>query len=229
MRKLFSLLTLLIIDLTAFGQYEIGLKANGGLSCISAKLNSTQITQKFYFVSSGQGGIFSNFHLGDKSLLGTELLFMQIEGKEHSEISVPDQYGNPTGQSISEVIWRHISYLSIPIYYGYKIKKLTINFGVQTSFMLTNSVHSEIQSSIPLVYVTPPSAKLDIDSYDFGIRAGLGYSLTTKFAIETTYYYGLNNILKSNTTNSIWKVQQMTVGLRYNFFTTRQKSETENK
>ncbi|MBI4930217.1 MAG: PorT family protein [Bacteroidetes bacterium] len=228
MKRLFFILTSSTIYLTASGQHDIGLTANGGLSYLSTKLTSSQTTQKFYFVPSGHGGLFYNFHLGDKSLLGTELLFIQIEGKERSQIPVTDQYGNPTGQFIVQDIRRHISYFGIPIYYGYKIKKLTINLGFQILFTLTSSGHSEYQSPIPIIILPPISDKLNIDSYDYGARTALTYNLTNKFSIETTYYYGLHNIFKGSPDWWIWKTQEVTVGLRYKLFSLGgQKSETE--
>jgi len=74
------------------------------------------------------------------------------------------------------------------------------------------------------------SGKLNIDSYDYGVRAGLLFKLSDKFSIEANYYYGINNILKIYINNMKWKVQQMTVGLRYKFISIGgQKSKKENK
>lgn len=41
------------------------------------------------------------------------------------------------------------------------------------------------------------------------------YQLNDKLAVEASYYYGLNNILKGGSPDWKLKVQQVTVGVRY--------------
>lgn len=233
MRKHLHILTILIFNFSVYGQQNIGIKANGGFSRIFIYDNSTQqIVQKSYFVPSGQGGLFYNLPLGNKSLLGAELLFIQIEGKERLEIQATDQLGNPTGEIIIDNIDKHISYIGLPIYYGFKIKKLTLNLGVQTSFTFASSAREKGQAPDGYGGISTwdnKSDKLNIDAFDFGARAGLIFNLTNRFAIEGTYYYGINNVLKKNIYNTElkWKIQQMTIGLRYTFFTIKKKENKE--
>ena len=83
MKQFFSIFISLLISLTVFGQHEIGLKVNGGISYLSSDFQSSfPQTQEFYIMPSRQGGLFYNFHLPDKFTIGTELVFSQIEGKE---------------------------------------------------------------------------------------------------------------------------------------------------
>lgn len=228
-----SILIVLLFNFSIYGQQNIGIKANGGLSRIFIYDNSTQqIVQKSYFVPSGQGGLFYNLPLGNKSLLGSELLFVQIEGKERIEIPFTDQLGNPTGEFGIDNIDRHISYIGLPIYYGFKVKKLILNLGIQTSFTLVSSAREKGQSPDGYGGINTwdnKSDKLNIDAFDFGARAGLIFNLTNRFAVEGTYYYGINNILKKNIYNTElkWKIQQMTIGLRYTLFTIKKKGDKE--
>lgn len=211
---------LLTINLSVFGQHNFGLKTNGGLSKISNDLNSDFTTQNIHFSPSGGGGLFYNWKFGDKSALGVELLFIQIEGKERIETAATDPYGSPRGEIIIHNLWRHVSYIGVPIYYGLKLKKLTINFGFQTSFTLTSSGRIKGQSSYNGTIRTWDDniSELNIDSFDFGPRAGIIFNLTDKFAVDGTYYYGVNNILGNDIgLDWTWKVQQVTVGLRYTF------------
>lgn len=227
-----SILIILLFNFSIYGQQNIGIKANAGLSRIVIYENSTQkVVQKSYFVPSGQGGLFYNLPLGNKSLLGAELLFIQIEGKERLEIPFTDQNGNPTGEFGIDNIDRHISYIGLPIYYGFKIKKLTLNLGVQTSFTLASSAREKGQATDGYGGISVWDNKFDklnIDAFDFGARAGLIFNLTNRFAVEGTYYYGINNILKKSIYNTElkWKIQQMTIGLRYTFLKIKKK---ENK
>lgn len=228
MRQLLILI-LFVIHLTASGQHDIGMKANGGLSYLDTKFHSNETVDKIYFQPSGQGGLFYNFNLHDKFLIGTEILFIQIEGKEYFEVPETDNIGNPTGLVWSDNIWRHISYLGVPIYFGYNFKKLNVNLGFQTNFTIASSGREKGQAPFNGDVVTweNKANKLGIDNYDYGLRAGVFFKLTDKFSIETNYYYGLNNILKYKIGSWKWTVQQMTVGLHYKLFSIcRQPSET---
>lgn len=226
MRKLITILTLLTIHMTAFGQQEIGLKVNGGLSYLSTKVLSTETkVDKIYLAPSGQGGLFYNRCFRDKFLLGAELLYLQIEGKQYVEI--PASGYNPTEIMVTNNIWRHISYLGIPIYIGYKLKKFNFNLGFQIGITLMSS--GRVKGQAPgIPSWDNKSDNLGVDNYDYGARAGINFKLSDKFSIETNYYYGINNILKDQTGNLKWNVQQMTIGLRYSLFPIGgQKNETE--
>lgn len=219
MKREITILVLLIIGMTGFGQQNLGLKINAGLSKISNNLNSPQSKIVIQFVPSGYVGLFYDLQLGDRSRLGAELLFIQIEGKERHETDLTDQSGNPTGELLTSEVWKHISYIGMPIWYGFKVNKLTINIGLQVSTVLTSRGREKGRVLYNGdVIVWDKSGEINIDSYDFGPRAGLIFSLTDKFAIEGTYYYGINNILgNSLATDWTWRIHQTTIGIKYNF------------
>ena len=215
-------------QLFSYGQINnwtnsVGIKANGGLSYFPTKIHQTgtpQTTQIFYFVPSAQCGIYYNYQVEQKSLFGIELLLTQIEGKEHDETPATDNFGNPTGQFITNDISRHLSYLSVPIYYGFFIKKLNVNFGLQTSMLLKSSGLSKAKSPDNNGGYYNFELKLDnlpVKDFDFGAKLGLSYALTNRFSIEATYYYGLLNIYKYNSADFKYKIQQITIGLRFSF------------
>lgn len=221
MKSKLTILLLLTINLTVCGQHNFGLKINGGLSRISNSLNPSNSTGTVQFAPSGHAGFFYNLNLNNKSVIGAELLFMQIEGKEKLKMDLTDINGNNIGNSTSD-LYKHISYLSLPICYGYKFNKLTINVGFQTSLVLTSSAREKGQATRNGAITTWDNKykELNIDRYDFGPRAGVTYRLTKKFTIEGMYYFGANNILDNDVPNWTWRVQQATVGLRYTFLTT---------
>ena len=221
MKHTISTLTFLLFYLTASAQYQFGIKANFGFSKINSR-NDIEINQKYFFNPSVQGGLYFNYPISNKSSLGTELFFTQIEGKEtaNSEINEPD--GSPTGRYISVTRYKHISYIGLPIYYVYKIKKLTFNVGLQANILLSNSAEDTYQGDAygnGRIYTDKVQYELFIDKYDFGARCGIVYDLNKKFAVEGNYYQGINNILKK--VPSLywkWNIQQMTIGLRYKLF-----------
>lgn len=219
--KIVLTLIFYIICLTTNGQHTISVKLAGGWSKISTKINSSpSVHQEFKFMPSYQGGLSYNFHFKNKSIIGAELLFSKIRGKEHYKSPTTDEFGNPTGQLIISDIDRHISYLSIPVYYGLNYKKLTLIIGMQTSFVFSSS--DLAKTSAPdgngnMLYFENKSNKMPIKKFDFGARAGLSFSLTNNIMIESFYYYGLLNIHEGNTQNWKWSIQQLTVGIKYNF------------
>ncbi|MBI4929764.1 MAG: PorT family protein [Bacteroidetes bacterium] len=214
-RQLLATLTTLTIALTAFGQYDIGISENGGLSKIHTDFSSKdqRVTNDLRF--SGNAGLFYDYHFNNKSSIETGFLFMQIAGKENH---IKDTY-DPTGTLVMtsyDEFYRHISYIGLPIQYGLKLKKFTLRIGGQVSSAFANKERNE-RYTVSIHNYSPPHSvtfdKLNIDNYDFGINGGLLFNLNDNWAIETTYYYGLNNIYKNSNYN--WTVRQMAIGLRY--------------
>lgn len=207
------------VNLTSFANQQWGIKAGGGLSKITSSIRTINATPITPFVPSGQVGLFYSYPLKGKSSLGAELLFSQIEGKEKLEFDLTDIDGNKAGFA-SDILYRHISYLSIPVYYGYTFKWLTFNGGLQVSYALASSGR---EKNNVIVYeiggkkesYTNKTDDINITRFDFGPRAGVVYQLNSKMSVEASYYYGLNNILKDG--SPAWKlgVQQVSVGVRY--------------
>ena len=200
------------------------MKLNGGLSYLYTYFESNppqNETQKFYVMPSGQAGLFYNSLIKDKFLFGTEVLIFQIEGKDYLKLPLVDQNG-PTGEYSEDWTYRHISYLGVPVYFGYSFKKLNVNLGLQANFVLLSSGREIGHATYQGQYYEwdNKGKKLGINFLEYGTRGGLLYKLSDKLSIETNYYYGLTNLLKDSSIKKYWtwRVQQWTVGLRYNIF-----------
>src|SRR5207253_8370178 len=76
-------------------QHEFGITLNGGASKIIAERHLIYPT-KYSFAPSGHAGFFYNYYLGKSSLVGLDLLFMQIESKER----MSNIYADPSGLCI---------------------------------------------------------------------------------------------------------------------------------
>lgn len=209
-------------NITSFANQQWGIKAGGGLSKITNSVKSVNANPVTPFVPSGQIGLFYSRPLKRKSSLGAELLFSQVEGKDILEFDLTDINGNKAGFS-SNILYRHISYLSIPVYYGYTFKLLTINGGLQVSYTLASSGREKSSVILNEAEEYRESANRNVDDinitkFDFGPRAGMVYQLNSKLAVEASYYYGLNNILKGG--SPAWKlgVQQAILGIRYDLW-----------
>lgn len=167
---------------------------------------------------SGQAGLFYSYRFG-KFSAGTELFFIPIEGCETLITNVLDQTGNPTGELGNDTIRRHIYYLGVPLYFGYYIKKFNFNLGAQFHYALASGGEEQGHINYNGGYYrwNNKSTSLAIDKFDIGVRAGVFYNLNDKFSIEANYYYGFNNLISDPRISPDWKwkVQQMTIGLRY--------------
>jgi hypothetical protein len=215
-RKL-TILFLFVLNVAIYGQHNLGLKLNVGLSRISDSFNPDNATLKVKCAPSGQVGLYYDFQLGDKLLLGTELLFIHIEGRQRIEMDLIDISGNLVGQSTTDV-YDHISYLGLPIYCGIRFNNLKINVGFQVAYVLTSSGREKNKSVLNgnISNWDDKSDNLNIDNLDYGPRLGLIFNLCDRLAIEGVYYYGINNILTQDIDMYMSKkIQQVTIGLRY--------------
>ncbi len=238
MKRILTLSVFLIFNIAVLAQSSFGIKINGGVSQFYDNgFNHTFGTQTTYFMPSGQAGLFYSLPIRIHEVFGVELLFTQITGKEKEvdTMGTYSQYGNTTKLFIINTLSRNISYLSLPIYYGVKIKKFTIKVGLQISARLMSSGQSVVQGNFdaqgnPAPFGTYSSTlktnKLYIKDGAFGQTAAITYNLTPKFALEANYYYELSNIYRKpyiSGVETVWKFQQITLGLRYAFLTIKKK------
>jgi hypothetical protein len=211
---LFTILLTLTVQLSVFAQHDFGLKASGGLSYVATTDDGYySINGKDYFQASAQAGLYYNLHIKSKFSFTTELLYSLVKSKRISETI---NYLDPNGPNNKATTKSAISYLAIPIYFGYNIKKLNINLGFQTAFELANSGVVEITDSNT---GTITSAKIEsyIKNMDFGARIGFNYQFSKRFAVEAIYYFGLINIAENKYVETTSKIQQILLGIRYNF------------
>ncbi len=241
MKRCLALALFLIFNVVVIAQSNFGVKINGGVSMITDKIYDPDLeTHTNYLRPSGQVGFFYSLPVRTHEVFGVELLFTQIESKEQIVDTFGTAYTNyPNGATpllSTATISKHISYLSLPVYYGINVKKFTFNVGMQFSVRLLSSAQEVIQDNYTnnasgFGFVLIPSTtnynykRLSIKDVDFGERVGIIYHITNKFAIEGNYYYGFNNIYPNNHRTTIWRTQQMTLGIRYTFLTIKKKDD----
>lgn len=221
LKTIFHSLFLLTLVSTAFGQHRVGIRVGAGLSRISNSFEYPNASIKIYQAPSGLGGLYYNFQFNEKSSMSTELLLAQIEGREIIKWKFYDSNGNSTGNSTSH-IYKHITYLALPVSYGFSIKKTTVNVGFQAAVALRKEGRVKIdQVNNGDASSSDGKLKLDIDRYDFGPRVGVGYALSEKLSAEGIFYYGINNLLSDDNVLSFsWKIRQLSFGVRYSLWST---------
>ena len=217
MKQIILPLVFVLSSTSLIGQHSLGIKANFGASKLKTSY-SYSTDHIDYFKPSGQLGFTYKYILSNRSIIGSELLFYQIRGKEHANLALSNDFGDPIG-ILKLDIWRNISYLGLPLYYGYNFKNFTFCIGIQTSVTLFSS--GKERSEYPDLNGDPVITEnefsgLNIDMLNVGPIASIKYNLTDKSALELMYYYGVNNIQQDI---QDWKLNPhlLTVGLLYYF------------
>ena len=223
-----ALLILLHTCSTMQAQQTIGIKLNGGLSNIVERNDNGQALKHiFYLQPSYHAGIYYSIHLPHQFNFGSEVLFIKINGKQYTGIPYTDNNNNPTGEYSSDTVWRHFSYVGLPLYIGYSYKKLNVNLGVQANVRLGGHVRdkgSALSNGDTIRWENKSKNLNGIDKVDMGLKAGFIVDIHKGFALEATYYYGLNNLYREAFTNWKLKSRQCTVGLRYTCYMRNKKT-----
>ena len=202
-------------------QSSFGLRANAGLSKMITKQDGNGFEQKFYFEPSWKAGVYFRKEFGKQSLLDIEVLFSRIGGKEDYSVPVASATG-PTKEYWILKFKRHISYLAIPLAYGFISDRLVLKGGGQLAFALESdeSFSYSTNSSVKLVVLYDESERPEIVDFDYGLCVGFAYELTKNLSFEADYYHGLMNIYKGKSGKGNWKNRQITTGLCYAIFRT---------
>ena len=197
---------------------------------------------------SAQIGMFYNWKINKLSGLGMELLYTQLgynTTTAFKEIEYIEKWigaGQIDGHeyiyySDSIISKSSIPAISIPIYYNLVINKLSVNIGIQMSFitsLVKNTRHFAKNSytfdggsyfQLPLTKTITP-----LNTFNIGPRIGFSYNLFNKFEIEGTYFFTQKQISTNNpvtieshmSTNilsekeSYIRIQNISLGIKYN-------------
>ena len=209
---------IVLINTPNFCQSDFGLKINAGISNIKLNNQSVNSVRSPRIGYSGQLGVYSTFSIGRKSYLGTEALYIIINGGERLRIESTDAQGIFTGDFIISDVKRSLSYIGIPLYYGLNFDKWSFNIGVRASLLLASSGSEKGEVPLPNGEVTTFSNETDmlnIDSFDFGLRFGMNYKISDIGFIEGNFFHGIKDLQE---TKILRKTYQATLGLKYRLF-----------
>ncbi len=236
MRILTTTIGLLIFNFNLLGQHQFGLKTDFGISKITSTVDDYYLSYRAQVKPSGNIGFFYDFSFGKNSYLGIDVIFMRILGNEYFEYNQARRsfQGNvfiPVVANIQSDVYRKLNYISLPIYYGLKFKKLSINLGIQPSFVVTNYCDGENyvnlsggQVGSQKYYVR--KQKLGVGSFDLGAKASLDYHVFKGFYIVANYFWGKNKLHVDSYLIKEAQIEQLTIGLKYSFIN-KEKSKKE--
>jgi len=225
MKKCQKLLLLFIITIglnTAKSQnLIIGGTANIGLSKVTSNLPISG-DYKVQFTFSGNLGMFLEKKIGQKSSLGIEALWVQMEGKTVTDdkalTAISEDFELEVIGVISDESRLHSSYIGLPIYYRLQVGLLGIKAGVQPMIFLFASSKYKANGEISGEAYDAESKIDDIqfDRIDIGPKIGIDYQLNDKLRIRADYYHGLTDITSDEFP---WqrKNRQINLGVNYIF------------
>ncbi len=198
----------------------IGITANLGLSKVTSNLPVSG-DYNVRFTISGNLGIFIEKKISQKSYLGVESLWVQIEGKEvtqDKELTGFDGQELEVIGVISNKSRLHISYVGVPFYYRLEIGKIGVKGGVQPMIFLFASSNYEASGEIyDKPYETTSETKgIKFDRIDIGPKIAIDYRLNDKFRLRADYYHGLTDITSDEFP---WqrRNRQLSLGVNYVF------------
>jgi hypothetical protein len=219
-KLLFTCFIVTVINSIRAQNLIIGCTGNIGLSKVTSNIPIPD-DYRVKFTSSGNLGIFLEKKIGQKSSLGIEALWIQIEGKEITKDIVLTVVN---GQELEEIgvvsnkLKLHSSYIGIPIYYRGQIGKIGIKGGFQSMiFLFANSDHESIGEINGEPYEDEGKIKnIKFEQIDMGPKLGVDYKLNSKIRLRADYYHGLIDI----TSNEFpWerKNRQINLGIQLEF------------
>jgi opacity protein-like surface antigen len=222
MKIFLSILISWTLNMSSYGQC-VGLKLNAGLSMIPETIELSTGTSHSKIGFSGTAGVFLKFETSKKSFLQSEILFIKVAGNETNNVNIVDVNGNKI-QELKTSAKKHLSYVGIPVFYGWQKNKtaLTVGFQIACALKSKGSIESQRTDNGITMRYTYNQSELDIKKFDYGPRLGLIYHVSDKVSFEGLYYYGLPNILDNNTKDT-WRVRQLTIGLQYQLLRTTPK------
>ena len=125
-------------------------------------------------------GAFAEFKVSEKFSLQPEIVYSR------------------QGTEVENIATIKLDYINVPLLAKYYIsEKVSVEAGPQMSFLVDDKV----------VFSEDLTFDTDAASFDFGLNAGLAYQISSKFSIQTRYYYGITTVSENpDIKNSVFQV-----------------------
>lgn len=222
MKKILILCILLTTASIVKGQFSFGTSFYGGISALMSERESRRPESEYWWKYQGSfvlGG-FSKFKINKSFSLQMELLYNQHNYSEG--IKIEEGNANYRGDNIN----RTAHFISVPILFQMKLKKLQLGVGIQNSFI--------VYQSAKYSYFGTPSNSTNIElknsndllKYNPELIAAIGFPFTEKLNMELRYSYGLKNIMNSKEGHVyLAHTSQFLIGLSYQIWNGKKADE----
>ena len=205
MKNILSIAALVAISFSANAQqnFTIGPKAGVNFSTLS-DVPKGKMLPGFYV------GAFAELKLSDKFSFQPELVYSSQGAK------------NIYSETVASVSVHHhnhdkLEYINLPLLAKYYfIKGFSVELGPQFGLLLKATNKDEITTN-GVEVKEDTDFKKEVNTFDFGIGAGLAYDLPNGFFVNARYNLGLTNVGKSNQyyDGSKNRVTQLGVGFKF--------------
>ena len=198
-----SLLILLAYSVNAQQEVKFGPKAGVNFSTLS-NLSKTKMLTGFYV------GAVAEIKFTEKLSIQPELMYSSQGAK------------NEYFETLGGLTTKHhnhdkIEYINIPILAKYYITEgFSVELGPQFGFLVKAENKDEI-SAEGTSFETKRDFKNEVNSFDFGIGAGLAYDLPNGFFVNARYNFGITNVGKTDLYYKDSKNGVTQVGVGYKF------------
>ena len=196
MKKLF-LGAAITMSALSFAQ-SFGIKGGGNITTVSGLEN---IAAKYNF--GWNAGAFVNIPVNEKFSIQPEVLYNTMGAMLNSDEPI-------IGSEVEEVNWK-LNYISVPVMFQYNATpKFYVEAGPQFSYMLLSKFKSN--------NLTTKNNADDLNKFDFGVGAGLGYWITPNLGVNARYVAGITDITKDNESDKkVRNNNNVQVGLAFRF------------
>ena len=200
---------IILLSIVLFGysvnaqqEFKFGPKAGVNLSTLS---NSPKAKMLIGFYV----GVVAEIKFDDKFSIQPELIYSSQGAKYDYSVSL----GNISGTIFQE----KLEYINIPILAKYYIYNgLSVELGPQFGFLVKAESKDEISAN-GTTFENKRDFKNEVNSFDFGIGAGLAYDLSNGFFVNARYNFGLTKVGKSDQYYKDSKNGVTQIGVGYKF------------
>jgi len=179
-----SLLILLGYSVNAQQEVKFGPKAGVNFSTLS-NVSKAKMLTGFYV------GAVAEIKFSEKLSIQPELVYSSQGAKN-------EYFETLGGLTAKHHNHDKIEYINIPILAKYYIiEGFSVELGPQFGFLVKAESKDEI-SAEGTSFETKRDFKNEVNSFDFGIGAGLAYDLSNGFFVNARYNFGITKVGKSN-------------------------------
>ncbi len=209
-----SVFSLFFLASNCDAQVDLAVAVKPGISTIHS--SSTLNSQHYQF--SGEIGLRLNIEVNSVFNISSGIMYNRVEALEKNALTFTDDNGQPIGEQPIRY-FKHVNYLGFPVLLGININNVNLKIGAQT--LILSSGTSEIDSE-PFTFQNQTfelneKEKLPLDTYDIGLVGEFRYRINQKLSLNSSYYFGLNNIATPQNLNS-WKIRQILLGIEIRLF-----------
>ncbi len=202
-RIILSFIVLLGYSVNAQQEVKFGPKAGVNFSTLS-NVSKAKMLTGFYV------GAVAEIKFSEKFSIQPELVYSSQGAK------------NDYTETIAGISTHHhnhdkVEYINIPILAKYYIYNgLSVELGPQFGFLVKAESKDEISAN-GTTFENKRDFKNEVNSFDFGIGAGLAYDLSNGFFVNARYNFGLTKVGKSDQYYKDSKNGVTQIGVGYKF------------